>query len=114
MHVCLNKHACVGLSHGYPYAAIAALPTVHSGRMPGSGLELLRWLLLLQHGKMHKRREGVAHTSLRPAEPFMHACLRPTEAACFRVQKCANNRPLIVDGIQRVLQYACAAPFRIV
>ena len=50
---------------------------------------------LLQHGNMRERREGVAHASLRPAETFMRACLRPTEAACFRVRKCANNRELI-------------------
>ena len=44
----------------------------------------------------------------------MHACLRPTEAACFRVRKCANNRQLIVAGIQRILQYAYAARFRFI
>ena len=58
---------------------------------------------LLQHGNMSERRKGVAHASLRPAETFMRACRRPTEAAHFRVQKGANNRQLIVAGVQRFL-----------
>ena len=61
---------------------------------------------LLQHGNMRERREGAAHASLRPAETFMRACHRPTEAARFRVRKGANNRQLIVAGVQRFLQYA--------
>ena len=60
-------------------------------------------IALLQHGNMRVRREGVAHASLRPAEMFMHACTRPTEAACLRVQKCAKNRQLIVAYIQGFL-----------
>ena len=65
-------------------------------------LELIfGWLLL--HGNMRERRERVVHASLRPAETFMRACRRPTEAACFRVQKCANNHQLIVAGFERFL-----------
>ena len=63
---------------------------------------------LLQHGNMRERRERVAHVSLRPAETFMHACCRPTEAAHFRVQKCANNHQLIVSSVERFLRHACA------
>ena len=61
-------------------------------------------------------REGKeeACASLRPAETLMHACMRPTEAAGFCVQKCVNNHQLIVAGVQRFLQHACAAHFRIV
>ena len=64
--------------------------------------------------RMRERREGVANASLRPAETFMRECLTPTEAVCFHVRKCANNRQLIDAGIQRFLQHACAACFRIV
>ena len=67
---------------------------------------------LLQHGNMRKRREGVEHASLRPAETFMRACLRPMEAACFHVQECASNHQLIDAGIQRFLRHAYAARFR--
>ena len=42
----------------------------------------------------------------------MRVCHRPTEAACLRVRKCANNRQLIVTGAQRFLRHACAAYFR--
>ena len=62
---------------------------------------------LLQHGNMRERKERVVYASLRPTKTFMHACLRPTEAAHFRVQKCANNHQLIVADIQRFLQHAC-------
>ena len=62
-------------------------------------LELI-FCQLLQHGNMRERREGVAHASLKPAEAFMRACCRPTEAACFRVRKGANNRQLIVAGVK--------------
>ena len=46
----------------------------------------------------------------------MRACMRPTEAACFRKRKCANNRQLIVAGIKKFLQYAYAyaARFRVI
>ena len=64
---------------------------------------------LLQHGNMHERREGVVHqASFRPVETFMRACLRPTEDACFREQKCTNIRQLIDAGIQGLLRQACA------
>ena len=46
---------------------------------------------LLQHGNMRKRRERLVYASLRPAEAFIRACMTPTEAACFRVRKCANS-----------------------
>ena len=69
---------------------------------------------LLQHGNMRERRERVVHASLRPAETFMRACRRPTEAARFRVQKCANNHQLIVAGAQRFLRHACAAHFHVI
>ena len=65
-------------------------------------LELIfGWLLL--HGNMREKRERVVHASHRPAETFMGASCRPTEAARFRVQKCAINHQLIVAGIERFL-----------
>ena len=65
-------------------------------------LELkFRWLL--QHGNRRARSVRVVHASLKPTEMFMHVCLRPTEAARFRVQKCANNHQLIVAGLERFL-----------
>ena len=76
-------------------------------------LELIFGRLLL-HGNMRERRERVVHASHRPAETFMRACRRPTEAACLRVRKCANNRQLIVAGAQRFLRHACAAHFRVI
>ena len=51
--------------------------------------------------------------SLRPVETSIRACLRSTEAARFRVRKCANNNQLIVAGIQRILRYAYTAHFHI-
>ena len=71
---------------------------------------------LLQHRIMRESREGssVCITYCRSAETFMHACLRPTEAACFCVQKCANNHQLIVAGVQRFLRHTCTAHFCIV
>ena len=42
---------------------------------------------LLQHGNMRERRERVVYALLIPTETFMHAFLRPTEAARFREQK---------------------------
>ena len=50
---------------------------------------------------MRARRERVVHASLRLTEAFMHACISTTEAAGFRVQKCANNHQLIVAGFER-------------
>ena len=55
------------------------------------------------HGNRRARRERVANVSLRP-----------TEAACFRVQKCAKNRQLVVAGIQRCVQYTYSACFRVI
>ena len=52
--------------------------------------------------------------SLRPAEAFVCACMRATEAACFRIQKCANNRQLIVAGIKRFLRCTYTARFRVI
>ena len=69
---------------------------------------------LLQHRNMCERRERVAHASLRPAETFMRACRRPTEAALFLVQKCANNRQLIVAGVEGFLRHTCVAHFRVI
>ena len=56
---------------------------------------------LLKHGNMHKRRQRVVYALLIPTETFMHAYLRPTEAARFRERKCTNNHQLIVAGVQR-------------
>ena len=67
-----------------------------------------------QHGNRRERRERVAYASLRPSETFIHVCLRPREAARFRVRKCANNCQLIVAGIQRFVRYAYAAHFRVI
>ena len=72
---------------------------------------------LLQYRNMRERRaESIACdcASLRPAGTFFRACCRPTEAASFREQKCANNRQLIVAGVQRFLRHACAAHFRVI
>ena len=69
---------------------------------------------LLLHGNMRQRKERVVHASLRPAETFMRACRRPTEAPCFRVQKCANNHQLIGAGVERCLRHLCAAHFRVI
>ena len=50
---------------------------------------------LLQHGNIRARRKGsIGCASLRPAETLMRACMRPSEAACFRVRKCTNNHQL--------------------
>ena len=76
-------------------------------------LELIFGRLLL-HGNMRERRERILHASLRPAETFMRAYRGPTEAARFRVQKCANNHQLIVAGVERFLRHACAAHFRVI
>ena len=100
MHPIIRMHVCY-------YDRSAA----HSAQW--RELELIfGWLL--QHGNMRKRGERVAHASLRLAKTFMHACCRPTEAAHFRVQKCANNHQLIVASVQRFLQHACAAHFRVI
>ena len=62
-------------------------------------LELI-FLCITQHGNRRTKGERVALASLRPAETFMRACTRPTEAACCR--------------IQRFLRYAYAALFRVI
>ena len=69
---------------------------------------------LLQHGNIRKRGTEVACASLRLVEMFMRACHRPTEAACLRVRKCANNRQLNFAGPQRLLRHACAADFPVI
>ena len=62
-------------------------------------LELI-FFRITQHGNRRARGERVVFASLRPAETFMRACTRPTEAACCR--------------IQRFLRYAHAALFRVI
>ena len=47
-------------------------------------LELILLLRLIQHGSRRARKEREEFASLRPAETFMRACMRPTEAACCR------------------------------
>ena len=42
---------------------------------------------LLQHVNMLEKRERVVYASLSPAETFMRACRRPTEAARFHRSK---------------------------
>ena len=44
----------------------------------------------------------------------VRACLRPTEAARFRLRKCANNHLLIVAGVPRFLRHAYAARSRVI
>ena len=80
----------------------------------GAQWQKLELIGLLQHRNMCKRREKIVYALLIPMEMFMHACLRPTEAARFREQKCANNHQLIVAGVQRSLLHACAAYFRVI
>ena len=106
MHACLNSElGCVCICQDRS--------TAHSAQWQDVELIIRR---PTQHRNRPKRRERVAYASLRPAERFMRACLRPTEAACFPVRKCANNRQLIVAGIQRFVgyAYAYAARFRII
>ena len=62
-------------------------------------LELI-FFRLTQHRKRRASRERVAFASLRPAETFMRACTKPTEAACCRMQ--------------RLLQYAYTARFHVI
>ena len=66
----------------------------------GQDLELILLLRLIQHGNRRARKERVEFASLRPAETFMGACMRPTEAAC-----CRN---------ERFIRYAYAASFRVI
>ena len=84
--------------HGYNYVGNAA----HGAQW--QELELILHRLLLYNMETCAREgKGVACASLRPVETFMRACMRPMEAACFRVPKCANNHQLIVAGVQRFL-----------
>ena len=62
----------------------------------GAQWQELELIGLLQHGNMCKRREKIVYALLIPMEMFMHACLRPTEAARFREQKCAKNHQLML------------------
>ena len=71
--------------------------TAHRSRW--QDLELI-FLRLLQHGNRHARGESIVFASLRPAETFMRAYTRPTEAVC-----CRN---------ERFLRYAYAARFRVI
>ena len=64
-----------------------------------------------QHGNKRERRKVVAYASHRPAETFMCACMRPTEATCFRIRKCANNRQLIVAFYSKVFTTRIRSPF---
>ena len=65
----------------------------------GSGTNNFRELFTTQ--KQTRRRERVAYACLRPAETFMRACLRTTEAARFCLWKGANSRLLNVAGVER-------------
>ena len=94
-------HAWVSAKDAHPSAA-------HGAQWQNLELKFRR---LLQHGNRRIRKERVAYASLRPTETFMHACIRPTEAARFSVRKCTDNHQLIVAGVQRGLQYAYAARF---
>ena len=78
------------------------LPGDHSAAhiVQWQDLELILLLRLIQHGNMRVRKERVEFASLRPAETFMRACMRPTEAAC-----CRN---------ERFIRYAYAACFRVI
>ena len=78
-----------------------------------AGTNILLAFTTRKHARQ-KVKSSTVHASLRPAETFMCACRRPTEAAHFRVQKCANNHQLIVASVQRFLQHACAAHFRVI
>ena len=88
----------------------ASVIRMHACDYDGSAAHSAQWQelelilhRLLQHGNMRERRERVVYALLIPTETFMHACLWPMEAACFREQKCANNCQLIVATIQRFL-----------
>ena len=72
-------------------------------------LELI-FLCLTQHGNRRARGERVAFASLRPAETFMPACMRPTEAACCRIQRflrCAHTALLRVIHTRKTLCALC-------
>ena len=80
-------------------------------------LSVIKTLKGLCHEKKCQLRLGVR---LDPTDvthllltAFMHACLRPTEAACYRVRKCANNHQLIVAVVEKFLRHAYTAHFRL-
>ena len=100
MHPVIKMHAC-------DYNRSAA----HSAQW--QELELI-FGQLLQHENMRERRERVVYVLLIPMETFMHACLRPTEAARFCERKCANNHQMIFAVIQRFLRHACGAHFHVI
>ena len=95
--------------HGYTYDRSAD----HGAKWQELELILRR---LVQHGNMRETMERVVCASLRPAEAFMRVCMRPAEAACFHIRICANNRQLIVAGIQRFLRcaYRYTARFHVI
>ena len=81
--------------------------------MAGAGTNIQPAFTTRKHSQ-EKGKSSACVTYSRPAEMFMHVCSRSTEAARFCVQKCANNHQLIVAGVERFLQHACAAHFRVV
>ena len=81
--------------------------------MAGVGTNIWPAFTTRKHAQ-EKGKSTVVHASHRTAETFMHVCRRPTEAALFRVQKCANNHQPIFSGIERFLRHACAAHFRVI
>ena len=77
MNPVIRMHVC-------NYDRCAARAQSHSAQWQELEL-IICWLL--QHGNMRERRERVVYALLIPTETFMHAFLRPTEAARFREQK---------------------------
>ena len=104
MRVWINMHAWVSATEAWSSAT-------HSAQWQDLEL-IIGWLLNME--TFAREGKDVVCASQRPAETFMRACRRPTEAACLRVRKCANNRQLIVAGAQRFLRHACAAHFRVI
>ena len=96
MQASLNKDAYIK----YISTTIVVLPNGAQWQ----NLEL-KFCRLLQHGNRCTSRDRVSYASLRPTKMFMRACLRTTEAACFRVQKSVSNHQLIVAGFQRFVLY---------
>ena len=91
MHACLNKDLLQ--SQRCPQCSVAGYGT--------SNIPLVFTTGASENGR-------VTYVSLRLAETFIRGCLRPTEAACFCVKKCSNNRQLIVVAIHRFVRYAYA------
>ena len=90
MHACLNKDLLQ--SRRWPQCSVAGY---------GTNIPLVFTTGASENGR-------VTYVSLRLAETFIRGCLRPTEAACFCVKKCSNNRQLIVVAIHRFVRYAYA------